>query len=139
MGLPQTLIGLAALTLAGCASMESSPPPTAKAEVTGSVFYRERILLAPPGVVTVTLADTSLADAPAKVIATQVIPNVTAPPINFRLAYDPAQIIPNHTYSVSARIEVDGKLRFITDTHYPVITRGAPNHVEMLAVGVPQN
>ena len=120
MGLPQTLIGLAALTLAGCASMESSPPEAAKAEVTGSVFYRERIMLAPPGVVTVT-------------------PNVTAPPINFALAYDPAQIIPNHTYSVSARIEVDGKLRFITDTHYPVITRGAPNHVEMLAVGVPQN
>ena len=98
MGLPQTLVGLAALTLAGCTSMTSSPPPAAKAEVTGSVFYRERIMLAPPGVVTVTLADTSLMDAPAKVIATQVIPNVTAPPINFRLAYDPAQIIPNHTY-----------------------------------------
>ena len=139
MGLPQTLIGLATLTVAGCASMESSRPEAAKAEVTGSVFYRERIMLAPPGVVTVTLADTSLMDAPAKVIATQVIPNVTAPPINFVLSYDPAQIIANHTYSVSARIEVDGKLRFITDTHYPVITRGAPNHVEMLAVGVPQN
>ena len=93
MGLPQTFIGLAALTLAGCASMESPPASTAKAEVTGSVFYRERIMLAPPGVVTVTLADTSLADAPAKVIATQVIPNVTAPPINFRLAYDPDALV----------------------------------------------
>ncbi|HVK42810.1 MAG: hypothetical protein K0Q62_518 [Phenylobacterium sp.] len=137
MALPQTLVTFAALALSGCASME--PAPAAKAEVTGSVFYRERIMLAPPGVVTVTLADTSLMDAPATVIATQVIPNVTAPPINFRLAYDPATIIPNHTYSISARIEVDGKLRFITDTHTPVITRGAPTHVEMLAVGVPQN
>lgn len=139
MALPQTFVAVAALALSGCASMESPASPAAKAEVTGSVFYRERIMLVPPGVVTVTLADTSLMDAPAKVISTQVIPNVTAPPINFRLAYDPAQIIANHTYSVSARIEVDGKLRFITDTHTPVITRGAPTQVELLAVGVPQN
>ncbi|WP_082601866.1 YbaY family lipoprotein [Phenylobacterium sp. Root700] len=135
MSLPQTLAVAAALGLSGCASMQ---PPAGTAEVTGSVIYRERIMLAPPGVVTVTLADTSPMDAPAKVIATQVISDVRAPPINFKLAYDPAKIIPNHTYSVSARIEVDGKLRFITDTHTPVITRGAPTHVEMIAVGVPQ-
>ena len=137
MGLPQPLIGLAALALAGCASMESSPPPAAKAEVTGSVFYRERIMLAPPGVVTVSLADTSLMDAPSKTIATQVIKGQTAPPFKFALAYDPKAIDPRNTYSVSARIEVDGKLRFITDTHTPVITHGAPTHVKMIAVGVP--
>ncbi len=125
-----------ALALSACASPQ---PPTAKAQVTGSVIYRERTMLAPPGVVTVTLADTSLMDAPAKVIATQVIENATAPPFNFALDYDPAKIVASHTYSVSARIEVDGKLRFITDTHTPVITNGAPTHVEMVAVGVPQS
>ena len=61
------------------------------------------------------------------------------PPFKFALNFDPAQIVANHTYSVSARIEVDGKLRFITDTHTPVITNGAPMHVDMLAVGVAQN
>ena len=89
--------------------------------------------------VTVTLADTSLMDAPSKTIATQVIEGQTAPPFKFALAYDPKAIDPRNTYSVSARIEVDGKLRFITDTHTPVITRGAPTHVEMIARGVPQN
>ena len=131
------LIAPLALVVAACSSMPGDEAASTQVEVTAA--YRERIMLPPDAKVTVTLADTSLMDAPAKVIATQVIPNVTAPPINFRLAYDPAQIIPNHTYSVSARIEVDGKLRFITDTHTPVITRGAPNHVEMIAVGVPQN
>ena len=33
-----------------------------------------------------------------------------------------------------ARIEAGGKLRFITDTHTPVITNGAPTRVEMIAV-----
>ena len=127
---------LAALALAGCASME--PPTAAKAQVTGSVLYRERIMLPPTATVTVTLADTSLMDAPAQVIDTQVITG-GSPPYKFALSYDPAKIVPKHTYSVSARIEVDGKLRFITDTHTPVITNGAPHHVEMIAVGVPQN
>jgi uncharacterized lipoprotein YbaY len=40
---------------------------------------------------------------------------------------------------VQARIEEDGKLRFISDQHYGVITRGAPTHVDMVlkAVGGP--
>lgn len=114
------------------------PAPAAKGQVTGSVLYRERIMLPPTATVTVTLADTSLMDAPAKVIDTQVLTG-GSPPYKFALTYDPATIVDNHTYTVSARIEVDGKLRFITDTHTPVITRGAPHHVEMIAVGVPQN
>lgn len=130
------LAPLAALAIAGCAS--TAPAPVAKGQVTGSVLYRERIMLPPTATVTVSLADTSLMDAPAKVIDTQVLTG-GSPPYKFTLNYDPAQIVANHTYTVSARIEVDGKLRFITDTHTPVITRGAPNHVEMIAVGVPQN
>ncbi len=130
------LAPLVALAVAGCAS--TAPAPAAKGQVTGSVLYRERIMLPPTATVTVTLADTSLMDAPAKVIDTQVLTG-GSPPYKFTLNYDPAKIVDNHTYTVSARIEVDGKLRFITDTHTPVITRGAPHHVEMIAVGVPQN
>ena len=132
----KTLLALAvaAVTAAGCATMPSTAPKTGIAEVTGQVLYRERIMLPPDAKVTVTLADTSLADAPAKVIATQVIEGQSAPPFQFALAYDPAQIDARHTYSVSARIEAGGKLRFITDTHTPVITNGAPTRVEMIAV-----
>ena len=127
-----TLVALAALILAGCAS----PAPRETAEVTGQVIYRERMMLPPNARVTVVLADTSLMDAPARTLASQVIEGRTAPPFEFALPYDPAAIDPRHVYSVSARIEVDGKLRFITDTHTPVITHGAPTHVEMVAVGV---
>ena len=127
-----TLVALAALILAGCAS----PAPRETAEVTGQVIYRERMLLPPNARVTVVLADTSLMDAPARTLASQVIEGQTAPPFKFALAYDPAAIDPRNVYSVSARIEVDGKLRFITDTHTPVITHGAPTHVEIIAVGV---
>jgi putative lipoprotein len=127
-----TLVALAALILAGCAS----PAPRETAEVTGQVIYRERLLLPPNAKVTVVLADTSLMDAPARTLASQVIEGQTAPPFKFALAYDPAAIDPRNVYSVSARIEVDGKLRFITDTHTPVITHGAPTHVEIIAVGV---
>ena len=49
------LAPLAALTIAGCASME--PPPAAKAQVTGSVLYRERIMLPPGHVLTVRVED----------------------------------------------------------------------------------
>ena len=71
------LAPLAALTIAGCASMQ--PPPAPKAQVTGSVLYRERIMLPPTATVTVTLADTSLMDAPAKVIDTQVLTGGSPP------------------------------------------------------------
>ena len=126
----------AMMLVTGCATAQ---PPAAKSQVTGTVTYRERIMLPPDAQIKVTLADTSLMDAPAKVIDTQVIPaSAGGPPFKFALNFDPATIVPNHTYSVSARIEVDGKLRFITDTHTPVITNGAPTHVDMLAVGVPQ-
>jgi putative lipoprotein len=101
--------------------------------VAGSVTYLERIALPPQATVTVRLADVSLADAPAQVLAEQVIPaNGQQPPFAFALFYDPAQIQPNHTYAVQARIEVDGQLRFINTTRYPVLTEGVPNTVELV-------
>jgi uncharacterized lipoprotein YbaY len=33
---------------------------------------------------------------------------------------------------VQARIEVGGQLRFVSDRHYAVITRGAPISVDLL-------
>lgn len=45
----------------------------------------------------------------------------------FEIGFDPAEIQANHTYGVQARIEDNGKLRFISDQHYAAITRGAPS------------
>ncbi|MNY50028.1 hypothetical protein D3C86_1855020 [compost metagenome] len=62
----------------------------------------------------------SLADAPAIVLDEQKGQVKGQVPLPFHLSYDPAQVKPGHRYSVSARIEVDGKLMFITTEHHTV-------------------
>ena len=115
------------------------PEPVNPFTVTGTVTYLQRIALPPTAVIEVKLQDVSKADAPATVIAEQ---KITAEdkqvPIPFALRYDPAQIDPKHRYTVSARIMVDGQLRFISDAAYPVLGSGAPaTGVEIVVKAVP--
>jgi len=101
--------------------------------ITGTVTYLQRIALPPAAVVQVTLQDISRQDAPATLLAREII--VTGGrqvPIPFTLAYDADAIDSRHTYVVAARIEAAGKLLFINDTVHPVITRDAPSAVEIL-------
>ena len=106
--------------------------------VTGSVFYRERIALPDTAVVSVTLEDISLADKAADVIATDsFITGGKQVPFEFKLDYDTSKIVPNHRYNVRAKIAVDGKLRFITDTITPVITdENKTQSVQLKMIGV---
>ena len=125
---------LSLVVLAGCASAPPSGPSSAA--VTGTVVWRERIMLPPQTKVIVRLQDVSLADAPARIIAEALIPAQT-PPVAFSLGYDPATISPTARIAVSARVEVDGQLRFINDTHIAVINGGPTKDVEVLVKGVP--
>jgi putative lipoprotein len=129
--------GLLALGASACASGTPNPAPAASATVTGSVTYRERMALPPGATVTVRLQDVSRADASAEVLAEQVIVPTAQVPIPFVLRYDPARIDARHSYSVAARIEVDGKLWFISDTHNGVLTQGGTNEVEVVVRRVP--
>ena len=114
------LLGLTAL-LGACHSMT----PTPKASLDGEVFYLQRIALPPAATLSVSLQDVSLADAPAVTLAEQKGPvNGKQVPLPFHLSYDPAQVKPGHTYSVSARIELDGKLLFITTERHTVQLNG---------------
>ena len=136
---PLGLLGLLFL-LAGCACAQVVPAMAgdgATAQVTGSVTYRERMALPPTAVIKVRLADISRADAPAEWLAEQAIVAAGRQvPIPFALAYDPARIDAAHTYAVQVRIEDDGRLLFISDTRYPVITRDHPRHVDIVVVRV---
>lgn len=101
--------------------------------VTGTVTYRERMALAPTAVVQVTLQDISRQDAPATLLAQEIIATGGRQvPIPFTLAYDTDAIDSRSTYAVAARITDQGKLLFINDTVHPVITREAPSPVEVL-------
>ncbi|HAS6076281.1 YbaY family lipoprotein [Vibrio vulnificus] len=124
--------------LAGCQTSEPLVKDQGIQTISGTVFYRERIALPEDAAVTLVLEDVSLADAPAKVIAKhKFISNGKQVPLSFDLAYDSKKIIANHRYNVRARIEVNGRLRFISDTIVPVITDEANTHnVEIMVVGV---
>ena len=113
------------------------PAGAGMANVTGTVFYVERMALPPGAVLKVQLVDGSIADAPADVIAQQEVPVSTQVPIPFSLTYDPKRIIPMHTYAVRASIEVGGKLRFTSTTSNPVITNGKPTTVDVRVSPVP--
>ncbi|WP_159651850.1 YbaY family lipoprotein [Vibrio atypicus] len=126
------------IVLVGCQSSEKEVEKAKVESVTGTVAYRERIALPDNALVTITLQDVSLADAPAKVIAKHRFEtNGAQVPFEFDLAYDTAKIEARHRYSVSARIEVDGQLLFITDTSYPVITdQASTDNVDLRLIGV---
>ena len=103
------------------------------ASVSGTVAYRERLALTPGATLVVDLRDISYADAPAPLIARQTIVGPGQVPIEFNVQYNRDDIDPRNTYSVQAKIvESDGRLAFINDTAYEVITRGNPDKVDIL-------
>jgi putative lipoprotein len=114
--------------------------PPATESVTGTVSYLQRMALPPNAVILVQLQDVSLADAPGKLISEQSINlGQRQVPVPFTLTFDPAKIDAKHTYSVSAKITVDGKLSFITDQSYPVLSNGKPSHVDLILKQVPSS
>jgi putative lipoprotein len=100
--------------------------------VQGTATYRERLALPPNAVFEATLEDVSKADAAAEVIGLARIEGPGNPPIQFEIRYDPSRIQPSHRYVIRARILVGGQLFFTTDQHYPVLTAGQGNEVELL-------
>jgi copper homeostasis protein (lipoprotein) len=106
---------------------------TASAQsIQGTATYRERIALPPTAIFEAALEDASRADAPAEEIARTRVVSPGNPPIRFEIAYDAARIRPDHTYVVRARVLVDGRLVFTTDTASPVLTRGSGSTVSLL-------
>ncbi len=117
---------LAAAAILGIVTMAQAEMKT----VTGTVGYLERIALPPGAVMDVRLLDVSKQDVAATQISAQRIA-MTGVPQEFALSYDSAVIDPRFTYSVRADILLDGNVLFRTTQAYPVLTNGAPDHVEM--------
>lgn len=107
----------AAVTLLGACSSQSA---TTSATLDGEVFYLQRMALPPSATLSVSLQDVSLADAPAVVLARQSGPIAGQVPLPFHLHYDRQQVQPGHRYAISARIEAEGKLLFVTTERHGV-------------------
>ena len=132
MPLIQWVLLLAVTLIVGTTAMIVGAIPAQAETVTGSAQYRERIALPPNAVFTAQLLDVSLADTPSVEIGRAVIEPAGNPPYRFRINYDAKQIKPGHTYTVSARVTVNGKLMFVTDKTHPVLTAGSPDSVNIL-------
>ena len=113
----------------------ATPPPDAV--ITGSATYREDVALPDGAVLTVSLWDVSLLDAPSLLLESVEVTDPGEPPYDFRIAYDPDDIEDDRRYSVDAEIrDRDGELLFVTDTAHDVLTYGGPSHVEIVMVAV---
>jgi len=104
--------------------------------VTGTATFRERIMPPPDARLVVTLSDISRADAPAVELGRVEIKNAGGPPYAFEIEYDASVIEQNHSYAVRATLWAGDRMMFTTDTVAPVITRGAPDEVNLIMVRV---
>ena len=107
------------------------------AAVTGAVTYLVRTALPEDAVVTVSIHNKQLADAPPEMtlLGEQVIATEGSQvPIAFAVEYDPAAVQEGALYSIGARInDSSGALLFVSTTVNPVITQGNPTeNVEIL-------
>ncbi|MDF9777135.1 YbaY family lipoprotein [Pseudomonas baetica] len=96
--------------------------------ISGKVHYLQRIALSPNSTLHVRLQDVSLQDVVAKELAVQIIPNAEKAGLNFNLTYSFADVLPGHTYAISASITHEDRLIFATTQHHRV-ELGA-DHVE---------
>jgi putative lipoprotein len=99
--------------------------------VTAKISWLDRALY-PGATLTVELRNVSRMDAPAEVIAKQQITLENGAPQTITLKFAPEAINPRYTYSISVRMEREGQLIKISDTHTPVLTHGAPREAEIL-------
>lgn len=102
----------------------SDSPPACYTTLEGEVFYMQRIALPLGAHLSVSLEDVSWADASSVILASHAGPVEGNVPLPFSLSYDLEQIIPGHSYAVSARIELDGELLFINTEHHGVTLDG---------------
>lgn len=129
---------MSVVAMLGCASAAADPqgPVPDSLTLTGSATYRERIALPPDALLTVTLEDVSLADAPAVTLAqTQIALNGQQVPIPFSLIYPASAVQPQSVYAVRARITVGEQLMFTTTEHNRVDALN-PAPIELLMTSV---
>lgn len=115
--------------LAFAAALPSIPAVAAPRTLSGTVSYRERMLLPPSATVEVKLLDVSLADAPARTIAETRVSGRRIP-APWTLHFDSQQIEPRRSYALQARILDRRQLLFTTMERHSVFA-GGPDQTEI--------
>ena len=100
--------------------------------ITGSVWYRERMMVPPDAVISISLEDVSRMDVSAEVIATTGFVAQGGPPWDFSLEYDPIKLNDKGRYGLRVRIEADGRLMFITTEHIPAFEHDSSTPIKIM-------
>ncbi|MBI3660894.1 YbaY family lipoprotein, partial [Candidatus Acetothermia bacterium] len=132
MSLLRTLFTLALIgsALAGCTSVSQTPPPSEDTfgTVSGTVTYYEKIAMPADAVLNLKIVDPLYSsDEKPMWIAEKNITPLTQVPISFEIQYKKADINPDHTYAIQARLFFGNELRFKNNSTYKVITQGNPS------------
>lgn len=123
-------------TLFACGKQSSTdelPLIEEAAQLSGEVFYRERIMLPPDSVLIVKLVDVSIADARSITLSEIIHPIQGGPPYEFTLDYTPSVIDDKMRYSLQARVEHDGKLLMISDTALDPFRQNGPFNIMLVS------
>ncbi len=87
----------------------------------GSVVTSEPVTFPDGAILTITIEDVSLADAPAVTLAQTTMPvGGRQTPIAFTLPYPAAAVTPRAVYAARARVNAGDQLLFTTTQHNPV-------------------
>ncbi len=124
--------GLAALALAGCAGSRSSAlgqeeaagSSAGEVQVTGSVFYLERIGLTPEAVLQVAVVEQGGAKG-RTVVGEQTVRGPGQTPLRFSVSVPARRVRPEAHYTVQAWI-IDGERLLSSPEPVPVLTQGHP-------------
>ncbi|AKH62436.1 MULTISPECIES: YbaY family lipoprotein [Photorhabdus] len=132
---------LLAVALVGCngkgpeiadTQVEAIENPVKRSFVEGNINILQRIALPADAVLTVTLSDISLADAPSVTLSEKVERlGGKQSPFHFVLPYQPNEIKPHARIVVSASVSLHNRLMFVTDTAYEVINNGQTKDIEI--------
>jgi putative lipoprotein len=113
------ILAVAVLAAPGAAQAQGT------ASVSGTLTTLSRAALPANAIVTIQIAQ--LGGAANPIVAEQRFSTGGRQvPFSFVLAYDPARINANNTYTLQANISVDGQIRYTTTSPYRVITQGNP-------------
>ena len=106
--------------------------------MSGTIWIKQKVALPPDAVLTVTLSDASLADAPSKVLAQRAVRTEgKQAPFSFVLPYNPSDVQPNARILLSAAVTINDKLVFITDTVQEAVNKGGTK-IDLTLVPVQQ-
>jgi len=128
------LVTTAIVALFGCAAAGADPDDSVAdyATLSGSVVLREPAVLPADTLLTVTLEDVSLADAPAVIVGqTQFEVKDQLTPIPFTLVYPVPAVRPGSVYAARARLTLGDRL-LLTTTQRNLVDPLAPSPIELV-------